>query len=590
MRAPSELDLAEWRNRQLALVEHAKRMTDSRKDALRSKLFRARSEPVPDGSMFYAWRTIEARARQEAAIRAITTAIDLEPPGSQADQYELGEDGRPTQVYYASYGSNMHEDRFLTYINGGTPPGSARTYDGCDDKTPPADDIPIRYTGARPHFALTSRVWNGGIAFIDPEQDQQTSALGRAYAVSIGQFDQIVAQENGLASSESVPVPLDEALTKGRSVTGEGVYQTIVHVGDYNGRPVLTFTAPFSARDALTKAGRVRRGDTRLPVMTNKPSAAYVRMIGSGLGQTFGMDEVAQADYIRGCPGGDRWPRQELVRTLRAKPEEIAAAEAAAAPAAVTPAATVPAGAGRRPATPVFSDGQRSQLMADLEASIAAARAGRGGEPRGSSGRADRRPAPDREAGREAGRDAAVQRGEFAAVKQYGTVDEQRVGVRRWRKAVATTEAEVTDAQKRLDTAVNGIRDALGDQVGSSAAFRAHRRATEDLATATKRLAEARTKERYARSQKPAAYYLPAATFTPAQWRKTQDEVRQRVMEASVNLDRAADRLAAAEAAGETGLSRFQATVRDEERAVQEGEARLAEIEQKLAESRAGDA
>lgn len=328
--APSELDVAEWRSRQYDLLQRMRSMKPNRKDSLRDRLFRSRSESVPDGSTFYAWSRLEARARQEATLNALDSAvIDLEPPGSQADQYDLGEDGRPKRVWYASYGSNLHRDRFMNYIEGGSPEGSSRIYDGCEDPTPPTDDIPIRFSGSRPHFALTSRVWRGGIAFIDQQpKDATAQGLGRAYNVSIDQFDGVVAQENGGSSKEARPVPLDEALTEGRSVTGTGSYETIMHIGDYQGAPVLTFTAPFTTQEAVTKTGYIERvapgGKTpvRMPVMTNKPSAAYLRMIGGGLNETFGMDETQQADYLRGCPGGERWTRQQMVRILRGQDPE----------------------------------------------------------------------------------------------------------------------------------------------------------------------------------------------------------------------------------------------------------------------------
>lgn len=313
---PSEFEISEWRDRQLDLLGRMTRMTENRKDSIHRRLFRSRSEPVPDGPTFYAWSRIEARARQEATLRNLPDAIDLEPPGSQAHLYDLGEDGRPTRVWYASYGSNLHEDRFLAYINGGTVEGTTRHYDGCTDTTPPEGDIPIRFEGARPHFALTSRVWKGGIAFIDANKGETAQSLGRAYNIGINQFDQVVAQENGNPVKTSKPIPLDEVLATGRATTGPGPYQTVLHIGDYNGAPVLTFTAPFSTRDALTHTGSLQT-NVRLPVRTNKPSPAYLRMIGSGLGETFHMDEIAQADYLRGCPGGDRYSRQTMVSILR---------------------------------------------------------------------------------------------------------------------------------------------------------------------------------------------------------------------------------------------------------------------------------
>jgi hypothetical protein len=307
-----------------------------------------------DGSSFYAWSRIEARARQEATIRNLSTSIDLAPAGSQAHQYTRDRHGMPTHVWYASYGSNLHRDRFLTYVRGGKPQGSKRTYQGCRDRTVPQHDIAIRFNGARPHFALHSSVWNGGIAFIDTQKGETATGLGRAYLLTREQFEDVVAQENGLPAGRCALIDYHQVLTNGRLVTGDGPYETLLHIGDHQGAPVLTFTAPFSTLDAL---GRVRatKHEGPLPgatttttksakstryVRTTKPSAAYVRMIGGGLKETFNMGVVQQADYLRGCPGGDLWTRKELVQTLRGKDKPEPQKPPMATPQAPTTTAT----------------------------------------------------------------------------------------------------------------------------------------------------------------------------------------------------------------------------------------------------------
>jgi hypothetical protein len=411
--APSEKALKEWRERQEFMLRRMTGMSERRMNSLEQKLFRSRSEPIPDAASFYAWSRIEGLARQEAVIEhAGHGVIDLEPPGSQADVYDLDEEGRPTFVWYASYGSNMHEDRFMAYVQGGRPEGATRTYAGCTDKTPPVEDVPIRFH-ARPHFAMRSTVWSGGVAFVDP--DPQAACLGRAYLITAEQFDEVVAQENGTPVSMADQIDFEQVLLSGTHRIGDGQYETMVHIGDYEGAPVITFTAPFSARDAIAgdqvlptrswssssvsgyqwsgssqgssvrtreldqaaeslaessnepalefpvddavdvpespaalfpaepkvlasyggskkkgKKGKKGKGGgtasgttassstpTGRKITSTKPSEAYVRMIGSGLAETFDMDEVAQADYIRGCPGGDQWKRNDLVRVLR---------------------------------------------------------------------------------------------------------------------------------------------------------------------------------------------------------------------------------------------------------------------------------
>lgn len=43
------------------------------------------------------------------------------------------------KVWYACYGSNMLQERFLCYIKGGQPAGANTSYNGCNDKTLPID-------------------------------------------------------------------------------------------------------------------------------------------------------------------------------------------------------------------------------------------------------------------------------------------------------------------------------------------------------------------------------------------------------------------------------------------------------------------
>lgn len=574
MDGPSELDLAAWRDRQQQLLTRMARMSDTKKEALSRKLFSSRGEPVPDGETFYAWSRIEARARQEVAIRGVTSAVDLTPPGSQADQYEIGEDGRPTRVYYASYGSNLHQDRFRAYIEGGRPPGSSRTYDGCEDTTPPTDDIPIRYAGSRPHFALTSRVWRGGIAFIDAQKGESASALGRAYNISIEQFDQVVAQENGGVGKKAAPVPLEEALATGRSVTGPGAYETVLHIGDYNGCPVLTFTAPFSTRDALVREGSVARNGTSMPVRTNKPSAAYVRMIGSGLKETFGMDEIAQADYIRGCPGGDRWSRQDLVKVLRGQelPQENTAPATAGGYVPVSanggkvitglPASgPVPrrkrGKAGRGQTTlPAFSDADREAIDEALGrirayqdgAAVEDERRGR----RRANAAKDERPTAKRggSRGKTAGVNGRKQPGDLhPGVKTYADNLEQMQGVYRWQGALDDAKRRRAALRKVLQAQTEDLArgDLSEDLAVSSQAVQASRES--DLAALDQEIAELTRKTKAAKAQTPPSAAAgvrkeryPAPEAKPAQeWRAIGEALHQDHQAAQAEYHRAVD-------------------------------------------------
>lgn len=314
---PTPEEIEAWRIRMRDLVENCD-LSPAQRERSEHDLFLARDE-IPDGATFYSWSGIEARARQEAALRGVKgMVVDLDEPGSQAANYELGPDGRPVRVWYASYGSNLDRERFLTYIAGGTPAGSATEHEGARDKTLPQADIAIRYHG-RMHFAASSNRWGGGgVAFMD--SDSAGHALGRAYELGMEQFDDVVAQENGRKPGD-LTVPVDEALATGRSKATFGLYGTLVHIGDYDNAPVFTFTGNFSAQEALLSQHDKKASSFNA---TNVPSDNYLRMVGSGLADTFGMNVEEQADYLRGSLGAHTLNREALITVLSTPPDKVA--------------------------------------------------------------------------------------------------------------------------------------------------------------------------------------------------------------------------------------------------------------------------
>lgn len=251
---PDQLDIEAWAVHQRMLLKSLN-LTPRQRELSERDLALALDEH-PDAGTFYAWSHIETRARQEAVLRSIDTAVDLDPPGSHRDRYILDADGNPAEVWYASYGSNLNRERFMAYIEGGTPSGSTTHHDGARDKTPPADDIPIRFNG-RLHFAYASARWGGGgVGFID--NDHVGHALGRAYRITGEQFADVIAQENGRTVGNT-KLPFAQVLSDGRAKAGYGVYDTLVHIGDYDGAPVLTFTGNFTAADSIAEAAEEER-------------------------------------------------------------------------------------------------------------------------------------------------------------------------------------------------------------------------------------------------------------------------------------------------------------------------------------------
>lgn len=308
--APTEAEFSKWKSRQLVLIEHAP-MKPEQKTRSELDLFLATYEDY-NAATFYAWKRLEVRSRQEAVLSTIQPPlVEIEPKGSQWGQYDLDEEGRPNRIWYASYGSNLSRSRFMSYVNGTVPEGLITSHPGCRDTSEPTGDIAMSFPG-RMHFAGKSSRWGGGGAsFVDASSVGK--ALGRAYNISMQQFDDVIAQENRQEVG-SIKVNIEELLDTGKTVVNPSLpYGTLVHVGDYLGAPVVTLTSSFSAQKSLEDAANL---DDKGEVATRTPNSNYLRTIGLGLKEAFNMNEKQQADYLRGAPGAEDITRTEMIKIL----------------------------------------------------------------------------------------------------------------------------------------------------------------------------------------------------------------------------------------------------------------------------------
>lgn len=126
-------------------------------------------------------------------------------------------------IWYVSYGSNMLEERFLCYIEGGCFEGSASYRYPCEDPTRPLEkraiDIPYDM-----YFGNYSGSWEGcGVSFLDTTKDGH--ALGVAYLITRDQFEHVAAEENG-----------------GRSPGYGNWYEDIISLGEMDGFEMLTIS------------------------------------------------------------------------------------------------------------------------------------------------------------------------------------------------------------------------------------------------------------------------------------------------------------------------------------------------------------
>lgn len=201
-------------------------------------------------------------------------------PDTEPTPHEIPSAG---EVWYVSYGSNMATERLACYIEGGSPPGSEHTNPGARDPRLPARSIPVQLPGAL-YFAGESPQWGGGVAFYDPDTPGPTAA--RAYLVTAAQFADIAAQEMHRVPDPDDPLEevLVGGLSDGRHQAGPGHYETLVQVGEQDGLPMLTFTAPHGL-------GHVPH---------TEPTAAYLELLAAGLRESHGWTAQQVAAYFAG--------------------------------------------------------------------------------------------------------------------------------------------------------------------------------------------------------------------------------------------------------------------------------------------------
>ena len=201
-------------------------------------------------------------------------------------------------IWYASYGSNILEKRFLCYIQGGQPDGSPKVYDGCSDKSLPIDKEEI-YINSELYFAKHSNQWNGGVCFIRTNFEPQQQTLGRMYLITKEQFADIVKQETN--SKQSPNINFESAITDGSLTFAAGSwYGNIIYLGTQCEFPIFTFTH----QDNITP--------------TTKPSKNYLKLIIRGIQETYEhLDTNEIVDYLISKVGVQgNYSRQELVTII----------------------------------------------------------------------------------------------------------------------------------------------------------------------------------------------------------------------------------------------------------------------------------
>lgn len=176
-----------------------------------------------------------------------------------------------SHVWYVAYGSNLHRERFSRYL------------DNARDTTPPTNSQPFRVDHPVV-FAGESKRWNGGgVAFLDVDSASVPASYGRAWRVTVSQFEDVFRQENGRA--EVVPLEPDSVAHGSSQAVLDSWYGRVHRFGDIDGEAAVTFTRP------------------KRPSPLNPADASYLRVIAGGLNQAWDLGRDDAARYLHRCPG-----------------------------------------------------------------------------------------------------------------------------------------------------------------------------------------------------------------------------------------------------------------------------------------------
>ena len=186
-------------------------------------------------------------------------------------------------VWYACYGSNLLEERFLCYIKGGKIPGNTRSETGARDKTPPVKSeayiLPYRL-----FFSYPASKWDGsGVAFLDHASFGEARTYARRYLITAEQFTDVIRQENSLREYTEISWDKD-ALIKEHSqvILPDDLYGRLLYVGDDEGFPVYSFTSIPEGKD----------------MKPQRLFGAYREVIAAGLKETWNLTDEEIDRYL----------------------------------------------------------------------------------------------------------------------------------------------------------------------------------------------------------------------------------------------------------------------------------------------------
>jgi hypothetical protein len=199
------------------------------------------------------------------------------------------------KVWYACYGSNMLEDRFLCYIKGGQPKGAKTIYEGCTEKTLPTDHQDF-HIPSELYFAKNSATWdNGGVAFIKSKSQTKESTLARIYLITKGQLIDIARQETN--TKNDLSLDFESAINQGHYIFKHpSWYGNLIYLGVQNSYPIFSLT---------------NENDLQI---TTKPNANYLKTIINGIKETHNLENKSILTYLGNKQGiANNYTTEELL-------------------------------------------------------------------------------------------------------------------------------------------------------------------------------------------------------------------------------------------------------------------------------------
>ncbi|KAK3406388.1 hypothetical protein EUGRSUZ_K02530 [Eucalyptus grandis] len=200
-------------------------------------------------------------------------------------------------IWYATFGSNMWNPRFLCYIEGGQVDGMQKPCSGSMDKSPPKDILWKTFPHQLFFGRESTRTWGlGGVAFLHPESKNEDIVHMCLYKITLEQFNDVLLQENVSSYDMSSPLfdltSLDCSKEKG-SIDLEAVknsqYHNVVYLGMEQDIPILTMACNMSDIENF-KSGKV-------PLCA--PSEDYANTLIRGLVEGGQLSEEKASSYIR---------------------------------------------------------------------------------------------------------------------------------------------------------------------------------------------------------------------------------------------------------------------------------------------------